>query len=94
MVRANGIQSPLIAELMVSNVEFVREITSAKCLSRKDSRETVHFAEEAKVDYDSEESILSLEEISAIKGRGKQNNAYPALHFWWMVMRTNRYFVS
>ena len=73
MVRANGIQSPLIAELMVSNVEFVREITSAKCLSRKDSRETIHFAE-ATVDYDSEESILNLEEIFAIKGRGKQNN--------------------
>ena len=43
------------------------------CLSRKDSRGTVHFAEEAKVDdYDSEESILKIEEISAIKGRGKQ----------------------
>ena len=42
-------------------------------LSRKDSRGTVHFAEEAKVDdYDSEESILKIEEISAIKGHGKQ----------------------
>ena len=43
------------------------------CLSRKDSRGTVHFAEEAKVDdYDSEESILKIEKISAIKGHGKQ----------------------
>ena len=43
------------------------------CLSRKDSRGTIHFAEEAKVDdYDSEESILKVEEISAIKGQGKQ----------------------
>ena len=46
---------------------------SKVCLSRKDSRGTVHFAEEAKVDdYDSEESILKVEEISAIKGQGKQ----------------------
>ena len=46
---------------------------SKVCLSRKDSRGTVHFAEEAKVDdYDSEESILKIEEISAIKGHGKQ----------------------
>ena len=46
---------------------------SKVCLSRKDSHGTVHFAEEAKVeDYDSEESILTIEEISAIKGHGKQ----------------------
>ena len=46
---------------------------SKVCLSRKDSRGTVHFAEEAKVeDYDSEEYILKIEEISAIKGHGKQ----------------------
>ena len=46
---------------------------SKVCLSRKDSRGTVHFAEEANVDdYDSEESILKVEEISAIKGHGKQ----------------------
>ena len=40
---------------------------SKVCLSTKDGRETVHFAEEAKVDdYDSEESILimKIEEIS------------------------------
>ena len=43
------------------------------CLSRKDSRGTVHFAEEAQVDdYDSEESSLTIEDISAIKGHGKQ----------------------
>ena len=35
MVRANGIQSPLIAELAVNNVEFVREITSAKCVCQE-----------------------------------------------------------
>ena len=46
---------------------------SKVCLSRKESRGTVHLAEEAKVeDYDSEESILKIEEISAIKGHGKQ----------------------
>ena len=46
---------------------------SKVCLSPKDGRETVHFAEEAKVDdYDSEESILKIEEISAIEGSGKQ----------------------
>ena len=45
---------------------------SKVCLSTKDGRETVHFAEEAKVDdYDSEESILKIEEISAIEGSGK-----------------------
>ena len=47
---------------------------SKVCLSRKGICETVHLAEEAKVDYDSEESILKTEEISAIDGRGKQNN--------------------
>ena len=46
---------------------------SKVCLSTKDGRETVHFAEEAKVDdYDSEESILKIEEISAVEGSGKQ----------------------
>ena len=42
---------------------------SKVCLSRKDSRGTVHFAEEAKVDdYDSEESILKVEEMQ-LKGK-------------------------
>ena len=41
---------------------------SKVCLSTKDGRETVHFAVEAKVDdYDSEESIRKIEEISAIE---------------------------
>ena len=43
------------------------------CLSSKDSREKVYFVEEAEVDdYDSKESLLMIEEISAIEGRGKQ----------------------
>ena len=44
------------------------------CLSSKDNREKVYFAEEAEVDdYDSEESLLKkIEEISAGKGRGTQ----------------------
>ena len=42
---------------------------SKVCLSTKDGRETVHFAVEAKVnDYDSEESIRKIEEISAVEG--------------------------
>ena len=76
VVRPKGIQSPPIAQLMFSNVEFVRRwITSAckVCLSSKDSREKVYFVEEAEVDdYDSKESLLMIEEISAIEGRGKQ----------------------
>ena len=46
---------------------------SKVCLSSKDSREKVYFAEEAEVDdYDSKESLLVIEEISAVEGRGKQ----------------------
>ena len=46
---------------------------STECLSSKDSRDKVHFAEEAEVDdYDSAESLLMIEEISAIEGRGKK----------------------
>ena len=38
------------------------------CQSRKDK---VHLAEETQ-DYDSDESLLKVEEITAINGRGKQ----------------------
>ena len=51
---------------------------SKVCLLRKGSRETV--------DYDSEESILKIEEISAINGCGKQNNdiqCYISGRWWW-----------
>ena len=50
---------------------------SKVCLSSKDNREKVHFAEEAEEaevdDYDSDESLLKkIEEISAVKGHGTQ----------------------
>ena len=46
---------------------------SKVCLSSKDSREKVYFVKEAEVDnYDSKESLVMIEEISAIEGRGKQ----------------------
>ena len=55
---------------------------SKVCLSSKDNREKVHFAEEAEVDdYDSDESLLKkIEEISAVKGRGTQMTS--SITFW------------
>jgi len=55
---------------------------SKVCLSSKDNREKVHFAEEAEVDdYDSEESLLkNIEQISAVKGRGTQMTS--SITFW------------
>ena len=55
---------------------------SKVCLSSKDNREKVHFAEEAEVDdYDSDESLLKkIEEISAVKGHGTQMTS--SITFW------------
>ena len=55
---------------------------SKVCLSSKDNREKVYFAEEAEVDdYDSEESLLKkIEEIFAGKGRGTQMTS--SITFW------------
>ena len=55
---------------------------SKVCLSSKDNREKVHFAQEAEVDdYDSDESLLKkIEEISAVKGHGTQMTS--SITFW------------
>ena len=55
---------------------------SKVCLSSKDNREKVYFAEEAEVDdYDSEESLLKkIEEIFVGKGRGTQMTS--SITFW------------
>ena len=69
VVSKRGMLSRLIVQRTDWNVEFVRKwIIAQMCHSR---RKKVHVSVEVK-GYESEESFLQLEEITAISGSGKQ----------------------
>ena len=75
VVRPKGIQSPPIAQLMFSNVEFVRRwITSAKCVCQAKiaEKKSILQKKQKSMIMIQRNPLLMIEEISAVEGRGKQ----------------------
>ena len=78
VVRPKGIQSPPIAQLMFSNVEFVRRwITSAKCVCQAKiaEKKSILQKKQKSMIMIQRNPLLLIEEISAVEGQmtnGKQ----------------------